>query len=78
MLFTLAAGSEPGSTGTTNTENTLDFGLRSCPTIALAPECACSNATHYAAYSQTPTGQWRHRPRIDGASQAVPCLRDSH
>jgi protocatechuate 3,4-dioxygenase beta subunit len=37
MVFQLTAGGEPGSTGVTNTENTIDFGLRSCPVITITP-----------------------------------------
>lgn len=37
MVFQLMPGGEPGSTGATNTENTIDFGLRSCPVITLSP-----------------------------------------
>jgi len=36
-LFQLTAGGEPGSTGNTNAENTLDFGLRACPVITVSP-----------------------------------------
>ncbi|OYW21714.1 MAG: hypothetical protein B7Z52_00535, partial [Burkholderiales bacterium 12-64-5] len=36
-LFTLATGTEPGSSGSTNYENTLDFGFRSCPVIVVTP-----------------------------------------
>jgi hypothetical protein len=31
MVFQLTAGGEPGSSGITNMENTIDFGLRACP-----------------------------------------------
>ncbi len=36
-LFTLATGTEPGSSGSTSFENTLDFGFRSCPVITVSP-----------------------------------------
>lgn len=36
-LFTLAPCTEPGSTGTTNDEISIDFGLRGCPTIMIGP-----------------------------------------
>lgn len=36
-VITLASGSEPGSTGNTSFENTIDFGLRSCATITVSP-----------------------------------------
>jgi hypothetical protein len=52
MLFSLAAGSEPGSAGTGNAENTIDFGLRSCPTITITP-ATLANAVQYQSYSQT-------------------------
>ena len=37
MVFQLVAGGEPGSSGNTNTENTIDFGLVACPVISIAP-----------------------------------------
>jgi hypothetical protein len=36
-LITLATGTEPGSSGSTSFESTIDFGFRSCPVIAIAP-----------------------------------------
>ena len=53
-LFTLAAGSEPGSTGAANADNTIDIGLRTCPTITVAP-ASLAAAVQYAPYSQTVT-----------------------
>lgn len=35
--ITLTAGGEPGSSGSTNVENTIDFGFRGCPTITVTP-----------------------------------------
>ena len=55
MVFQLTAGGEPGSSGATNTENTIDFGLRSCPTIAISPS-TLSNALKGSAYSATFSG----------------------
>ncbi|MDB6120964.1 MAG: hypothetical protein JWO08_4745, partial [Verrucomicrobiaceae bacterium] len=37
FAFTLGAGTEPGTTGSTNVENTIDFGFRGCPTIGITP-----------------------------------------
>ena len=50
IVFTLTPGGEPGSTGATNTENTIDFGLRSCPVITITP-ASLSNALKGTAYS---------------------------
>ncbi|MFN7562980.1 MAG: putative Ig domain-containing protein, partial [Prosthecobacter sp.] len=50
-LVTLAAALEPGTAGTTNSENTLDIGFRPCPAFTIAP-VAFTN-TQYAAFSQT-------------------------
>ncbi|MDB6076197.1 MAG: putative Ig protein, partial [Verrucomicrobiaceae bacterium] len=52
MVFNLAAGNEPGTAGTTNLENTIDFGLRPCPTISITPASPLPSATQFAAYSQ--------------------------
>lgn len=52
MVFQLTAGGEPGSTGVTSTENTIDFGLRSCPVITLTP-ATLTNAIKGTAYSAT-------------------------
>ncbi|MCB1210094.1 MAG: hypothetical protein KDK97_12235, partial [Verrucomicrobiales bacterium] len=49
-LITLTAGGEPGSSGLSNTENTVDFGFRACPTIAVNPG-TMAGATQYTAYS---------------------------
>ncbi len=53
-LFQLTAGGEPGSTGNTNSENTLDFGLRACPAITVNP-ATLPAPTVGQAYSQTLT-----------------------
>ncbi|MFZ2276727.1 MAG: SdrD B-like domain-containing protein [Prosthecobacter sp.] len=52
MVFALTPGGEPGSTGLTNTENTIDFGLRSCPAITITP-ATLTNALKGSAYSAT-------------------------
>ncbi|MEQ1750828.1 MAG: putative Ig domain-containing protein, partial [Prosthecobacter sp.] len=49
-LIALTAGSEPGVIGTSNIENTLDFGFRTCPTISISPN-ALGAATQYSPYS---------------------------
>jgi protocatechuate 3,4-dioxygenase beta subunit len=36
-FITLTAGREPGNNGSTNTENTIDFGFRACPSILINP-----------------------------------------
>ncbi|MDB6120967.1 MAG: hypothetical protein JWO08_4748, partial [Verrucomicrobiaceae bacterium] len=51
---TLTANSEPGTSGTTNIDNTIDFGIRGCPTLLLSPS-TLAQATSYVAYSQTVT-----------------------
>lgn len=51
-VIQLTAGGEPGSSGTSNTENTLDFGLRSCPVLSLSPSSLVSG-TVGSSYSQT-------------------------
>ena len=51
-IFTLAICSEPGAAGTTNFENTIDFGLRGCPTITVTP-----NSLPYAYANQAFTAQ---------------------
>lgn len=54
--FTLTAASEPGSAGTTNVENTLDFGFRACPTIVVNPGvlgAATRNLTYSVTLSST-------------------------
>ncbi len=52
MVFALTPGGEPGSTGLTNSENTIDFGLRSCPVITITP-ATLTNAFKGSAYSAT-------------------------
>ncbi|MDB6076146.1 MAG: hypothetical protein JWO89_3786, partial [Verrucomicrobiaceae bacterium] len=52
FAFTLTPGGEPGSTGNTNTENTIDFGFRGCPTITVTP-ATLAQGTAGTAYSQT-------------------------
>jgi hypothetical protein len=52
MVFLLTSGGEPGSTGATNMENTIDFGLRSCPAISITPT-TLTNAMKGSAYSAT-------------------------
>ncbi|MCX6853564.1 MAG: PA14 domain-containing protein, partial [Verrucomicrobia bacterium] len=49
-LITLTAGFEPGITGTTNNENTIDFGFRVCPTISISPT-SLATATQYSPFS---------------------------
>ena len=49
-VITLTAGSEPGGTGHTNTENTIDFGFRACPVISISPGTVAV-ATQYVAYT---------------------------
>jgi uncharacterized repeat protein (TIGR01451 family) len=50
--FTLTAGGEPGSGGSTNTEDTIDFGFRGCPTITNTPASLTSGNVG-APYSAT-------------------------
>jgi hypothetical protein len=50
--FTLTAGGEPGTAGTTNIETTMDFGFRACATLTINP-ATLPNGTQYAAYNQT-------------------------
>ena len=52
MVFTLTPGAEPGGTGATNTEGTVDFGLRSCPTATISPS-TLSNASKGSSYTAT-------------------------
>ncbi|HCN78596.1 MAG TPA: hypothetical protein DIT13_15550, partial [Verrucomicrobiales bacterium] len=49
-VITLAAATEPGSSGTTNIDNTLDFGFRACPAIAISPALLTA-ARQFSAYS---------------------------
>lgn len=48
--ITLTAGGEPGNSGTTNTENTIDFGFRACPSIIINP-AVLGAATRNLSYS---------------------------
>lgn len=52
MIFTLAAGTEPGGSGTGNNELSIDFGLRPCPVITISP-AILANAVVRTAYSAT-------------------------
>jgi hypothetical protein len=49
-VITLTAAGEPGSTGSVNIENTIDFGFRGCPTITISPGTVAV-ATQYVAYN---------------------------
>ncbi|MCW0218643.1 MAG: putative Ig domain-containing protein, partial [Prosthecobacter sp.] len=51
MIFNLGAATEPGSTGATNTETTIDFGLRGCPAISITPT-SLGLVTQASTYSQ--------------------------
>jgi len=61
MVFDLVPGTEPGSTGTTNSETTKDFGLRGCPTITISPT-SLPVVTIGTAFSQTLTGSGGNTP----------------
>ncbi|MCB1210554.1 MAG: putative Ig domain-containing protein, partial [Verrucomicrobiales bacterium] len=61
MVFNLTPGGEPGAAGSGNTENTIDFGVRPCPTINITP-AGLGNATQYAVYSQTLTASGGANP----------------
>lgn len=50
-VFTLAAGTEPGSSGSTNIDNTIDVAVRACPTMTITPT-SLANATVGVPYSQ--------------------------
>lgn len=50
--ITLTAGGEPGTTGTSNIENTIDFGFTTCPTIAITP-ATLTSGTVGTLYNQT-------------------------
>jgi protocatechuate 3,4-dioxygenase beta subunit len=50
-VFTLAVCTEPGSTGSTNTDNSIDVAVRACPTIAVTPT-TLPNAIVGASYNQ--------------------------
>ena len=52
FAFTLTALGEPGTAGTTNTENTIDFGFLACPTVTITPSSLASGVVA-TAYSQT-------------------------
>lgn len=47
----LTAGGEPGSTGNTNVEDTIDFGLRACPPITISPTSVAGGSV-YGLYTQ--------------------------
>ncbi len=70
-VITLTAGGEPGSTGATNTENTIDFGLRACPTLTSSVSGSW-NATHYTAFSQTLTAAGGVAPYSWSITGALP------
>ncbi|MDB6076198.1 MAG: putative autotransporter proteinputative Ig protein, partial [Verrucomicrobiaceae bacterium] len=53
-IFTLIAAKEPGTAGVTNDENTIDFGLRPCPTISITP-ASLTAATGNSFYTVTLT-----------------------
>ena len=61
MVFSLDAANEPGNTGVTNTETTIDFGLRGCPAMSINPT-SLSNATIGTPYSQTLTAAGGNSP----------------
>jgi hypothetical protein len=72
MVFTLAPATEAGSTGSTNNETTIDFGLRGCPAITISP-ASLPVVTLGAAYSQTLVGSGGNSPYAWGiASGALP------
>lgn len=50
-IIQLTAGGEPGSTGNTNVENTIDFGLRACPIVTPWPS-SLPAASVYEPYTQ--------------------------
>ncbi len=53
-VIQLAVGGEPGTGGATSIENTLDFGLRSCPVVTLNPT-TLSAGTAGTSYTQALT-----------------------
>ncbi len=61
-ILTLTAGGEPGSTGNSNDENTIDFGLRACPTITVGPS-TIAGAQVYTSYTQAFTASGGVAPR---------------
>ena len=54
MVFNLNACKEPANIGTTNVENTIDFGVRGCPVISITP-ASLANATQFTSYNTTLT-----------------------
>ncbi|MDB6076053.1 MAG: hypothetical protein JWO89_3693, partial [Verrucomicrobiaceae bacterium] len=54
FAFTLTAAGEPGTSGTSNAENTIDFGFTTCPTITITPT-ALTAGTIGSVYSQSLT-----------------------
>lgn len=62
-IITLTAGGEPGFRGSGNTENTIDLGLRACPTITITPT-TLSDATRYSSYNQTLTATGGAAPYV--------------
>ncbi len=50
-VILLTAGGEPGSAGTTNTDDTIDIGLRPCPTVSISPTTVLPGAV-YGSYTQ--------------------------
>ncbi|MEQ1748675.1 MAG: putative Ig domain-containing protein, partial [Prosthecobacter sp.] len=51
MSFALATGTEPGTSGSTNYERTIDFGVRVCPALTITPT-SLSAVTQDSVYSQ--------------------------
>jgi hypothetical protein len=70
-VILLTAGGEPGSTGATNSENTLDFGLRACPALTLSPGSLAA-ATVGTVYSQTITASGGTAPYVLAFSSGTP------
>ncbi|HCN29746.1 MAG TPA: hypothetical protein DIT64_13575, partial [Verrucomicrobiales bacterium] len=52
MVFELMPRREPGTSGSTNNELTIDFGILGCPVINISPT-ALPLVTHQTSYSQT-------------------------
>lgn len=63
MSFALLAGTEPGSSGGTSYEKTIDFGLRGCPTLSITPASLASGVLG-TAYSQTLTASGGVAPYV--------------
>ncbi|MFN7564503.1 MAG: SdrD B-like domain-containing protein [Prosthecobacter sp.] len=61
MVFTLTPGVEPGSTGTSNSETTIDFGLRACPVITISPT-TLADGMRGTSYSATFTALGGNSP----------------